>query len=462
VTLSQPVATTANLKPAPARRAAAVLAIVAMLAALGFLISFLVLDFPVAFVAVGILCIAFAGIWFVLTRRGLLRTIGAIVAVLSLAGIIAVLIWQDAVVEVVGFAVCIVLGAALVRYSQGTDPKTLERVSVAGEPAPRPGHPVLIMNPWSGGGKVEKFGLVEGAKQHGVEPILLERGLDLRELALDAVRQGADMLGMAGGDGSQAIVAQVAMEHRLPYVCIPAGTRNHLALDLGLDRADVAGALEAYTTGIARRIDLATINDHVFVNNVSLGIYAEIVQSDEYRDAKLKTAADMLPELLGPDAEPFDLGFDGPGGTTHETAQLILVSNNPYRLTTLFGVGSRPRMDTGELGIVALEVTTALQIENLVLAESLGRITRYSGWREWTAPTFEVRSGKPIKAGVDGEALSYDPPLRFASIPGALEVRIPPSAPGLSPAAATPVASGSLVRDLLRIAGGRPPSASGD
>lgn len=165
--------------------------------------------------------------------------------------------------------------------------------------------------------------------------------------------------------------------------------------------------------------------------------------------------------MLGPEATPFDFEFDGPNGDTHDTAQLILVSNNPYRLTTLFGVGSRPRMDTGELGVVALQISTAVQLESLVLEESLGRITRYSGWREWTAREFEVRSHEPIKAGVDGEALKYDPPLQFASIPAALHVRIPPQAPGLSPSAATPAASASLFRDLLRIAAGRTVSTPG-
>ena len=63
---------------------------------------------------------------------------------------------------------------------------------------------------------------------------------------------------MAGGDGSQALVAQVAMEHDVAYVCIPAGTRNHLALDLGLDRDDVVGALDAFRAGTERPIDLAS------------------------------------------------------------------------------------------------------------------------------------------------------------------------------------------------------------
>ena len=430
-------------------------ALVAMVAAVGFLLSFLIGDFPVALIALGVFCVALAGVWFMLTRRGLLRALGAVIAVVSFAGIIAVFVWQGSVLEIVGFTVSVVVAAAAIRFAQGTDPKTLQHVRVSGEPAPVPRSPVLIMNPWSGGGKVKRFDLVEESRRRGIEPVLLDRGLDLRELALDAVKRGADVLGMAGGDGSQAIVAQVAMEHRLPYVCVPAGTRNHLALDLGLDRDDVAGALDAYTEGIPRTIDLATINGHVFVNNVSLGIYAEVVQSDEYRDAKLKTAADKLPQILGPDAQPFDLEFDGQDGRTHPTAQLILVSNNPYRLTTLFGMGSRPRMDTGELGIVALQLASALDLERLALADSLGRISRYPGWHEWAAKTFEVRSGEPIKAGVDGEALAYDPPLRFASIPGALEIRIPPQAPGLSPAAATTAPSASIVGDLLRIAVGR-------
>ncbi len=112
---------------------------------------------------------------------------------------------------------------------------------------------------------------------------------------------------MAGGDGSQAVVAAVAAAHDLPFVCVPAGTRNHFALDLGVDRDDVVGALDAYGDARQARIDLAEVNGRVFVNNVSLGVYARIVASDEYRDAKLRTAAKMLPTLLGPDAPPSGL-----------------------------------------------------------------------------------------------------------------------------------------------------------
>ena len=101
-----------------------------------------------------------------------------------------------------------------------------------------PRHPVLLCNPWSGGGKVEQFDLVSLAHDLGVETVMLDRGLDLEQLARDAVARGADCLGMAGGDGSQALVASIAVEHALPFVCVSAGTRNHFALDLGLNRDD--------------------------------------------------------------------------------------------------------------------------------------------------------------------------------------------------------------------------------
>ena len=259
---------------------------------------------------------------------------------------------------------------------------------------------------------------------------------------------------MAGGDGSQALVAQVAMEHDLPYVCVPAGTRNHLALDLGLDRDDVVAALDAFSAGGERRIDLAFVNERVFVNNVSLGIYAEIVQSDAYRDAKLATVDKMLPELLGPEATPFDLRFRGPSDEEQQTAQLVLVSNNRYVLDRLGGMGSRPRLDTGELGILAVEIANAAQAAKLLSLNALGQVARFEGWLEWSAPGFEVMSSGPVATGIDGEAVTLDPPLRFTIAPAALTVLLPPTATGLSPAALQPGLTRAAVRDLWQIATG--------
>ena len=148
---------------------------------------------------------------------------------------------------------------------------------------------------------------------------------------------------MAGGDGSQALVAGVAAAHDVGFVCVPAGTRNHLAMDLGLDRDDVVAALDAFGPAVERRIDLGLVADQVFVNNATMGLYAKIVQSPAYRDHKVDTALELLPEMLGPHAAPFDLRFVGPDGTEHQSAHLILVSNNRYELSRLRNGPERSR-----------------------------------------------------------------------------------------------------------------------
>src|SRR5260370_17787615 len=228
------------------------------------------------------------------------------------------------------------------------------------------------MNPKCGGGKAERFHLAEECRKRGIEPVVLRPGDDLHQLAEEAIAGGADVMGMAGGDGSQALVASVAARHDARYVCVPAGPRNHFALDLGLDRSDAVGAVGAFADGVERRIDLAAVNGRTFVNNASLGLYAEVVQSPAYRDAKLKTAAAILPDLLGPDATQLDLRYTGPDGEAQRTAHLILVSNDPYQLDYAGGRGTRARIDGGVLGIVAVVIADAAAARHLVVLEAGG------------------------------------------------------------------------------------------
>ena len=269
--------------------------------------------------------------------------------------------------------------------------------------------------------------------------------------------EGADVIGMAGGDGSQALVADVARQHDVAHVCVPAGTRNHFALDLGLDRADVVGALDAFGPALERQIDLALIGDRIFVNNASLGVYATVVQSEAYRDAKLGTTARMLPDLLGPGGKRFDLRFDWPDGAPRSSADMLLVSNDVYRLESMTGFGTRPRIDDGLLGVVTVTVDRAADLPTLMSLEAAGCIERFRGYRAWSTPEFVVDSSEPlIDVGVDGEALRLQPPLRFRSLPGALRVRTPLTAPGASPAATAPAGLGEAVPALLRVLAGRP------
>jgi diacylglycerol kinase family enzyme len=401
-------------------------------------------------VSVLLIVMAMAAAWTALVHRGIRKVLAATVAVAALVAIVALPDVRSFLLlaTVVGL---VVLSTAAARVAIGRNPATVTGTRTVG-PA-RQG--VLLMNPWSGGGKVGRFHLEDEARRLGVTSVLLRRGDDLRALAEQAVADGADVLGMAGGDGSQALVADVARQHDVAFVCVPAGTRNHFALDLGLDREDVAAALDAFGEAVEQRVDLAMLGDRVFVNNASLGVYATVVQSDDYRDAKLSTTAQLLPELLGPEAERFDLRFARPDGAITRTADVVLISNGVYRFDNLNGFGTRERLDAGVLGVVTVTMDRALDLPALISAEAAGRIDRFRGYQEWTAPEFEIDSGQPLVAvGVDGEALRLPPPLRFRSLPGALRVRTPIHAPGAARAA--PGGVGRRVTALFGVLAGHP------
>jgi diacylglycerol kinase family enzyme len=407
------------------RRASAALALVAAVAAAGLLLFGVVLHVVAVLVGIVSMFVVVTAGWYAVSRRGLRRVVALIVMVLAVAGLATALVFENLNGIALGLAIAAAaVSVASARYAlrpgSGAAHETRSHVRAA----MRPRQGVLIMNLKSGGGKAERFHLADECEKRGIEPVILRPGDDLLKLAEGAIDRGADVIGMAGGDGSQALVATVASRRGVPHVCVPAGTRNHFALDLGLDRGDVVGALDAFADGVDRQIDLASVNGRVFVNNASLGLYAKVVQSPEYRDAKLGTAASMLPDMLGPDAQPLDLRYRGPDAD-YPTAHLILVSNDPYQLDRIGGLGRRDRLDGGVLGIVAARIADAAQARRFVALQAAGQIRRFPGWQEWSARRFEVGSGGPVEIGIDGEAMLMDPPLVFESLPGALTVRLP-------------------------------------
>ena len=430
--------------PTRRQRTAATLVVVIVPAVLILALLFVIEQFPRGLIVLGCLGVALAAAWYGLLRRGAVRLVAAGIAAAALLANVIVLVSDgdhilDAALIVGGVAVAIPLT------------RVAFRTRAPLSPASPPAHPVLFYNPKSGGGKAERFALAEEARARGITPIELTRGTDLGQLVRDAVAQGADGLAMAGGDGSQAVVAAIASELDLPYACVPAGTRNHFALDLGVDRDDVVGALDAFVDGGERRVDLAEVNGRVFVNNVSLGLYAEAVQRPGYREAKLRTLLDTVPDVIGSEGGTLDLAWRGPGGHEHHSGAAVLVSNNRYRLGHAVGSGTRPRIDDGLLGIT--------------VASSPGGRTRATRvqlpWREWTAPEFDVDADRPVPAGIDGEAATLEPPLRFRIHPNALRVRIASDHPGASPSAAIPEGLGDALRALVGIAAGRPPATAG-
>lgn len=285
------------------------------------------------------------------------------------------------------------------------------------QPAEAARRPVLFVNPRSGAGKAARARLDERARERGVEVRVLATDQRLQTLVADAVASGADLLGMAGGDGSLAIVAAAAREHGLPFVCIPAGTRNHFALDVGVDRNDLVGALDSFTDGVERRIDLGEVNGRMFLNNVSLGIYGDAVREHGYREAKVRTLFESTHAALGPGASLPPLELVDDVGHEHRAPAVVLVSNNAYALKPPPAGGTRPALDRGELGIIVLERPGQ--------ADGAGRA--------WSASSLEVRGAGPVSAGVDGEAVELHPPLEFHIQPHALRVRISARHPGVSP-----------------------------
>jgi diacylglycerol kinase family enzyme len=425
------------------RRLTAAFALVIGVATLVLALVVAVAQFPRGLGVLGCGLLACAAAWYGVRRRGVARVVGLGGALLGLAGAVVLVIAGGTrlvdLLVVVGVLVTVAASQAALTM----------HVELPTAPAPR--HAVLFFNPRSGGGKAERFALAEEARKRGIEPIELAAGDDLEVLVRRAVERGADGLAMAGGDGSQAVVAAIAAEQNLPYACVPAGTRNHFALDLGVDRNDVVGALEAFVDGGERQVDLAEVNGRVFVNNVSLGLYAEAVQRTGYRNAKIRTILDTVPDVLGPSGSELDLRWTGPSGQPHRGGAAVLVSNNRYRLGHAVGSGTRPRIDDGLLGIT-------------ILGTASGRGDRGQAaqrpWREWSAPTFEVASAGPIPAGIDGEALVLEAPLHFHIRPRVLRVRIARRHPGASPSASFPDNLWDGLAELARIALGRQRSAT--
>jgi len=374
--------------------------------------------------AAGLAIVCAAGWWF-LSHRGVVRWLAAALLVAAPVAVIVVYVAAGRLWEV---ALSVVLAVAAVAAGRaalaGGRPPARPHEDVAS----RPEHPFVIMNPRSGGGKVGKFGLAGKASGLGAEVALLEGPgvVDVAAMAREAVDAGADLLGVAGGDGTQALVAGVAAGRDVPMMVISAGTRNHFALDLGLDRDDPASCLDALTDGAELRIDLGLIGGRTFVNNASFGAYAQVVQSPAYRDDKSGTALAMLPDLLtGHEGAHLVLRVDGQ--VILDGPQAVLVSNNPYETGDIAGLGRRARLDQGVLGIVGVKIENAGQAAGL-----LRRAQRSRNVTVLTAREVVIDADQPhIPVGIDGESVLMPTPVHCTIRPLALRVRVPRDRPGV-------------------------------
>ena len=386
-----------------------------------------------AMLAVGLAAavVSLAAAYVFLSRRGVWRWLSLAVFVLAPIAVIVVYAFRDLLWVAIVAAAAWLLASVTARLALAGDQADWRMPEHPAQPPAR--HPYLIMNPKSGGGKVGKFDLERKAEALGAEVFLLggPEPVDVAEVARQAVASGADLLGVAGGDGTQALVAGIAAGHGIPFVVISAGTRNHFALDLGLDREDPAACLGALANGVELRVDLGVINGQTFVNNASFGAYAEIVQSPAYRDDKRNTILDLLPDLLqGHRGARVSAQGDG---TRLEAPQALLVANNPYGTGDIAGLGRRARLDRGILGVVGVTVSSARQAAGLL------RGRHATGLKVLTTKQVKITADAPqIPVGVDGESISMSTPVICTISPGALRVWVPRDRPGV-PAPKPPV-----------------------
>jgi diacylglycerol kinase family enzyme len=359
-----------------------------------------------------------AALWGFLSRRGLSRVLSALVAIAVPVAVIVVYIAQRLILEM---AIVLVLAAVTVVTGRAALARTAHRPLMPELATPPPRKPFVIMNPRSGGGKVGKFDLVSRATNLGATVAMIEGPgpVDVEAMARSGVADGADLLGVAGGDGTQALVAGIAAEHNLPFLVISAGTRNHFAMDLGLDRDHPEQGLGALTDGVELLLDLGVVGGRTFVNNASFGAYAEIVQSPAYRDDKRGTTLRMLPDLLTGHSGPH-LSVQIDGELTIDAPKAILISNNAYEIGDPAGLGRRARLDLGVLGVIAITVDNAAQ------AAALLRGQHSRGLRTTTAHEVIIDADvEEIPVGIDGEAVLLPTPVRCQIRPGALRVRVP-------------------------------------
>lgn len=381
------------------------------------------------------------GYWF-LARHGVLRWAGLALALVTVLLVVLVFLQRDVVATAVISLGLLALGVAAAHVALYEPSSSWMPTSSA----PPVRHPFIVMNPHAGGGKVVRFDLERKAEALGAEVALMEGPghVDVGALVRDAVARGADLLGVAGGDGTQALVAGIAADQNLPLLVVTAGTRNHFALDLGLDRNDPSTCLAALTDGEEVRVDLGMVGERPFVNNASFGAYAEIVASPQYRDNKNRTALDMLPDLL---AGGRGHGLSVTTGTARVVdAHAVLVSNNPYAEGRLRDAVRRPRLDRGVLGVLTGRLGSAAD------AVSLLRRAKDRSVQTLTATSEVVVAGQTptIAVGIDGESLTVASPASCTIRPRALRVRIPRVRPGV------PKLAGRLdIRALLRAAFGR-------
>jgi diacylglycerol kinase family enzyme len=274
---------------------------------------------------------------------------------------------------------------------------------------------VLVVNPASGSADEEH----EWPPRVRVR--VLPEGADLAELLVEAARDGAQVLGVSGGDGSVGCAAGAAADHGRVLWAVPGGTLNHFAKAIGLPT--VEDALAALEAGTVAEIDLGDAGGRAFVNNGSLGIYGDLVRRRDALRRRLRIGrwpALTLALVRGlRHVRPLSLTVDG----RPERAYFVFVGNNPYDGS---GLGERSSLQRGLLDLRVLRARGRFPRLGILVAAALGRLDRSRRMLHVHAREVRIGLDEETSLAYDGEAEPIRGELVFRSRPRALRVVVPP------------------------------------
>ncbi len=364
-------------------------------------------------------------------RHVILGTIAFMVGVIALVAELIYFMREPAnrrsIIELVVFALVYIF---LVGMLRNKFVRQLREHAVRVYGAAHFSRPVLIINPKSGDGRAIKAHVDRLATKMGIRVFLTTQHESVEATAKRALSEGADVLGISGGDGSIGAVAKIALEHKLPMVVLPGGTRCHFARDLGLEPKRIVDSLSAFH-GVERHVDAGDINGRIFTNNVSFGLYADIVDNSDYREHKVRVSMDTMRALASGKKDLYDLQFKH-GDIGFQSAAQVLVGVNRYDTVDLFELGHRERLDEGVLQVIVITKLNDRVIKELVAAISVDKLFKHAHEQDiyqWTASTFTLRNtfGK-LPVGVDGECEQYTSPVTISVLPQALHIFVPAEA----------------------------------
>jgi undecaprenyl-diphosphatase len=278
----------------------------------------------------------------------------------------------------------------------------------------------IVVNPssgpaWSGAPTEELRAGLPGADIHELEP-----DENLTDLLCD---DELVAIGAAGGDGTLRAVAVIAADRDIPFVAVPAGTLNHLARDLGLESVD--DAITAVRAGTAARIDLGLAGDHCFVNTLTFGGYAAVVDARERLESRIGKWPALLVALVRelPAMDPLRLEIDG----RPMRVWLAWIGNGAYSPPGL-GPAWREQLDDGLLDVRIVNGARRFSRTRFVFAALTGRLASCPVYEQRRASSLTIRSHSvPLRLAADGETFDGPAELEITKRRRALQVIVPPT-----------------------------------